>query len=257
MLRDMPDFPFVGLEFITEYLNPGNPEAKRMYTCSLAGCKSAWGNAEEMKNHLTGDTLKHCKNYLKAEKGTLNLQKDIVYNKCRDIFLAQLEENNGQKDFSKLKTVSDKNMYLELVNRPIDWSESKALQKADLLQTETDLTHYQPIVGEESAKNTIEAMDALQTKVLMNLDQIKAHSPDSEDLKELSKMCLDQMEVMMGIMNQRREPLAMQALNEKHMDLRGAFADIQRADEIARSHRRSFAGTLGCINFPRNLIQIV
>lgn len=125
------DFPYVGLEFITEFLNPGNPDSRRMYTCSLQNCKSTWGNADEMYNHLCGDTLKHGRNYLKNVLFYGNLQKDVVFNKCKEIYYAQVAENGGQKDFSKLKTISDKNMYLEIANRPRDWSEGKALLEAE------------------------------------------------------------------------------------------------------------------------------
>lgn len=48
-------FPFVGLEYITEYLNPGNPNSDPQYQCLLDGCKKAWGTAEEMFNHLTSN----------------------------------------------------------------------------------------------------------------------------------------------------------------------------------------------------------
>ena len=35
-----------------------------MYTCSLQGCKSAWGDSDSMANHLCGNRLKHSKNYI-------------------------------------------------------------------------------------------------------------------------------------------------------------------------------------------------
>ena len=35
-----------------------------MYTCSLPGCKSAWGDSDSMVNHLCGNKLKHNKNYI-------------------------------------------------------------------------------------------------------------------------------------------------------------------------------------------------
>ena len=52
-------YPFLGLEYITEYVNPGNPNKDQMYTCSLDGCKSAWGTAKEIFNHLTSNKNKH------------------------------------------------------------------------------------------------------------------------------------------------------------------------------------------------------
>ena len=35
-----------------------------MYTCSLQGCKSAWGESDSMVNHLCGNKLKHNKNFI-------------------------------------------------------------------------------------------------------------------------------------------------------------------------------------------------
>ena len=37
--------PAIGLEYIEEHINPQNINNLRLYTCSLASCKSAWGQA--------------------------------------------------------------------------------------------------------------------------------------------------------------------------------------------------------------------
>ena len=36
-IKNGPDYPFLGLKYVTEYLNPGNPNKDPMYTCSLEG----------------------------------------------------------------------------------------------------------------------------------------------------------------------------------------------------------------------------
>ncbi len=59
-LRDTEE-AVLGLEYITEYIS-SNPRLHRMYTCDLDGCKSAWGTAEDMTNHVKN--AKHQKNYL-------------------------------------------------------------------------------------------------------------------------------------------------------------------------------------------------
>jgi ribosomal protein S15P/S13E len=56
-----------------------------MYTCSLEGCKSAWGDAEEMYNHLVGNKMKHNKNYLQNVEG--NKKKLLKYQFLVEIYL--------------------------------------------------------------------------------------------------------------------------------------------------------------------------
>ena len=56
--------PAIGLEYITEYINPRNKNDHRMYTCKLAGCKSAWGTSDDIYNHVKNH--KHQKNFFKV-----------------------------------------------------------------------------------------------------------------------------------------------------------------------------------------------
>ena len=56
--------PALGLQFINEWINPRNPDAPRRYTCDLEGCKSAWGDSEDMYRHMVGKSMLHNKNYL-------------------------------------------------------------------------------------------------------------------------------------------------------------------------------------------------
>ena len=55
---------FIGLSFITEYRSVRRPHDRPMYSCSLRGCKSAWGDSDSMFHHLCGKQLKHQRNYL-------------------------------------------------------------------------------------------------------------------------------------------------------------------------------------------------
>ncbi len=56
------DEPVLGLEFITEFVCSDRSK-HRIYTCGLDGCKSAWGTAEDICNHLKN--RKHHKNYMR------------------------------------------------------------------------------------------------------------------------------------------------------------------------------------------------
>ena len=55
--------PAIGLEYITEYINPRNEHDHRMYTCKLEGCKSAWGTSDDIFNHVIRP--KHHKNFFR------------------------------------------------------------------------------------------------------------------------------------------------------------------------------------------------
>ena len=57
--------PALGLEHITEFLHPEKLEKNYpMYSCSLEGCKSAWGTSFEIFHHVLN--AKHQKNFLKS-----------------------------------------------------------------------------------------------------------------------------------------------------------------------------------------------
>lgn len=74
--------PALGLQFIHEWINPRNPESPRRYTCSLEGCKSAWGDSEDMYRHLVGKSMLHNKNYL-----IFHLGQEQVLNGVLEILL--------------------------------------------------------------------------------------------------------------------------------------------------------------------------
>ena len=72
--------PAPGLEYVREYWNPREMTAHPMYTCTLEGCKSAWGTSDDMFHHVTKD--KHQKNFFKklypGDQRVTQLSKDKV-----------------------------------------------------------------------------------------------------------------------------------------------------------------------------------
>ena len=72
--------PAPGLEYVREYWNPREMTAHPMYTCTLEGCKSAWGTSDDMFHHVTKD--KHQKNFFKklypGDQRVAQLSKDKV-----------------------------------------------------------------------------------------------------------------------------------------------------------------------------------
>ena len=72
--------PAPGLEYVREYWNPRKMTAHPMYTCTLEGCKSAWGTSDDMFHHVTKD--KHQKNFFKklypGDQRVAQLSKDKV-----------------------------------------------------------------------------------------------------------------------------------------------------------------------------------
>jgi len=118
--------PAIGLEYITEYLNPERASDHPMYTCSLQGCKSAWGTSDDIFNHCIKP--KHHKNFFKKqnpEDGRIaGLSSADILTKA-----AEYEEEHGgseERDYTVIGVVRDYDKYIELRDRPDDWSEKKA-----------------------------------------------------------------------------------------------------------------------------------
>jgi len=121
--------PALGLSYINEWINPKHPDEPRRYTCVLEGCKSAWGDSEDMYRHLVGKSMLHNKNYL-----IYHLKQDHVKHYKKDELTEACvqcdKKERGMKlekdrDYSQIKRNMDYKMYKELVNRPMDWSEKK------------------------------------------------------------------------------------------------------------------------------------
>ena len=141
-----PDYPFLGLEYITEYINPGNPNKDPMYTCSLEGCKSAWGSASQMYNHLTSNKNKHNRSYLTKYYEIPNLTVDQIFNKSRQVFEEKKTENNNRVDVNIKQVFNHKQyskvtlQYSKLKNQYFNWSEKTARREKE--KPQSDLTHY-------------------------------------------------------------------------------------------------------------------
>jgi len=110
--------PALGLEHITEFLHPEKLEKNYpMYSCSLEGCKSAWGTSFEIFHHVLN--AKHQKNFLKSINPNDATIGDMPKS---DILLKamQWEEQefpNGEKDYSKIVQVIDHDQYMEMRER--------------------------------------------------------------------------------------------------------------------------------------------
>jgi len=120
----------LGLMYIHEYINPENTEDSRRYTCELEGCKKAWGDSDDMYNHLVGHKMLHNKNYLvhhRMQEHVAHYKRDELTKACND---CDKEERGPllekERDYSQInRHWNESKFYWELVQRPVDWSASK------------------------------------------------------------------------------------------------------------------------------------
>ena len=117
--------PAIGLEYITEYVNPRNISDPRQYGCKLEGCKSSWGSSDDMFYHVTG--IKHTRNFLIKQYPS---DHRIVFMTRTDVLTkaVEWEEENfseGERDYRVILQVEDYEKYCQLRNRPRDWSKKK------------------------------------------------------------------------------------------------------------------------------------
>ena len=107
-------------------MNPRHMADHRMYTCSLPGCKSAWGTSDDIFHHVTKS--KHHKNFFRR----LNPDDSRVEGLSGADILAKAAEwenehcPDGKRDYTDIVRVEDYGRYMELRNRPDNWSEMKA-----------------------------------------------------------------------------------------------------------------------------------
>ena len=118
---------FPGFSYLTEYISPSRPRSYRVYSCSLEGCKSAWGTSNDMFHHLLGKNTKHHRNFLANhchETAAMGLTKNEVARRV----LQRVEEDPGamDADIRNMRVVQDERKYEELRDRPTGWSEDKA-----------------------------------------------------------------------------------------------------------------------------------
>ena len=118
--------PAIALNYITEFTNPKNDQDHPMYTCSLPGCKSAWGTSDDMVHHVQNS--KHQKNFFKLkfpeDPRITSLTEDEILRKAS----AQEDDMGGPeaRDYGRIKSIDDVKRYEELRNRRRNWSEKKA-----------------------------------------------------------------------------------------------------------------------------------
>ena len=89
--------PALGLEYITEFLHPEKLEKDHpMYSCSLEGCKSAWGTSFEIFHHVLN--VKHQRNFLKS----VNPDDATIGDMLKpDVFLKVRSLNTDGEHFSR------------------------------------------------------------------------------------------------------------------------------------------------------------
>ena len=90
-----------------------------MYSCSLDGCKSAWGTSDDMMHHVMNNN--HIKNYF---INILREDKDKISQLTRNELLSRAveyeEEAGGQdaRNYGVIKIVRSYENYCEIRDRP-------------------------------------------------------------------------------------------------------------------------------------------
>ncbi len=124
---EIRELPILGLECITEFISPSHPDRPHFYSCSLKGCKSAWGDSNDMFHHLCSKSGKHSKNYithvLKDAHGASMNKAEILARSVKEDIAQRNERNRRRYDI--IKVVWDEEAYREISTRPDDWSEAK------------------------------------------------------------------------------------------------------------------------------------
>lgn len=118
--------PAIGLGFVREYWNPNNSKDIPMYTCELDGCKSAWGTSDDMFNHVKKP--KHHKNFFRKLNPDDN-RIDGLSNAeilCKAAEYEEEHVGSDERDYEVILQVRDYHKYMELRDRPDDWSQKKA-----------------------------------------------------------------------------------------------------------------------------------
>jgi hypothetical protein len=125
--------PILGLNHITEYTCVTNRKAPPMYSCKLVGCKSAWGNSDDMFNHVKGH--KHIRNYftvLYEDDDRVNSQnKNDLLKMALDECIKHDIMDAKERDYDTIIPCQDLAAYQEIESRPLDWSEKKGRLQAN------------------------------------------------------------------------------------------------------------------------------
>jgi len=237
IIEASPNYPFLGLRYITEFQNPSNPDKDRMYTCSLRGCKSTWGDARTLFNHLKSDKNKHNKNYLVENYDLhINLTREQIYNKSQDVY-EQEYKGRRVKATDEIKTLKILSSYMEIKNRGLDWSESKNKIKAESF---SDLKQYRPQLSEVKAKFAEEAMDSMQTQISLTMEKVQnnRHVSFDQQMRNSLTHSTDQAKAMLEILQRHKKHLnhRMGNFQDNQEDMDRTFHDIKRSDDVANSH---------------------
>ena len=119
--------PIVGLEHIKEFADPRDKTAPLMYNCLLDGCKSAWGNSDDMFNHVKKE--KHIRNYFRCmfpDDHRVNSQnKNDLFKKAMEFCVEQNIMQASARHYDEIISCFDAKEYREIATRPMDWSEKR------------------------------------------------------------------------------------------------------------------------------------
>ena len=167
---------------------------------SLEGCKSAWGNVSDMYNHLTTSKMKHNRNYLNKFYGIGQLTINVIFKKSRELFDKEIEDNKGEIKV-EIKQVMNLKKYMEIKNRPRDWTEKKAKRSREV--PKSDLTHYKLPTMYEKVTHTFEVINKLQSQMQLILESLQNLSTTPEIIWQSAinqlKRCLSQCDTMLDI----------------------------------------------------------
>ena len=98
-----------------------------MYNCKLEGCKSAWGNSDDMFNHVKKE--KHIRNYFRSIFPDDHRVNSQTKNNLIKLAIDFCEEHNmmqaADRRYDEIITCFDAKEYHEIASRPMDWSENK------------------------------------------------------------------------------------------------------------------------------------
>eukprot|EP00092_Neocalanus_flemingeri_P091365 GFUD01115827.1.p1 GENE.GFUD01115827.1~~GFUD01115827.1.p1 ORF type:complete len:274 (+),score=81.53 GFUD01115827.1:58-879(+) len=109
--------PVLGLEYVTEFVNPDNPSDHPLYTCRLEGCKSAWGTSHDMQNHVKKTKHHRCffRKMFPADSRLGGLTSADILKMA-----AEYEEEEGGsevRDYEVILLVCEYQKYMELRDR--------------------------------------------------------------------------------------------------------------------------------------------
>jgi len=113
----------IGLEYITEFNNPRNSFDYPMYTCSLEGCKAAWGTSFDIFNHCIQS--KHQRNFFRKLYPEDNRISGLNKAELLAMAVHYEDEYEGiyETDSVAICVVNEYEPYVQLRSRPMYWSE--------------------------------------------------------------------------------------------------------------------------------------